>query len=278
MRVTNTFLISVLLGITVLGCNPVVNMFAFHPDSVNVMPTENLPHEVQEFTIATEDNVKITSLYLPNEKSNRLLIYFHGNAGNIYHRIPSLLQLHKFGINVIGVSYRGYGKSEGNPSEAGIYADGEAMVQHAIDRLGFYEQNIIIFGRSIGTTVAISTAQNKNIRGLILVTPLTSGKEQAKASGLSSISLLAGDSFDNITKINNIKSPLLVIHGTNDQIIPYSMGKEIFDRANVKKSFVRIEGADHNNLHAKFSQEYWLPIFKFIGKEEKVPEGLDIDQ
>jgi fermentation-respiration switch protein FrsA (DUF1100 family) len=264
MKVISTFSISILMGLTVLGCKPIINLLAFHPDKVDVIPTDKLPHGIRELTISTEDKVRITSLYLPSTESDRLLIFFHGNAGNVYHRIPSLLRLNKMGINVIGVSYRGYGKSGGVPTEEGIYLDGKTIFQYAVKQMGFSQENIIIFGRSIGTTVAINTAQDKKIRGVILVTPLTSGKEHAKARGLGLISSLAGDSFDNITKIENIEAPLLVIHGTSDHVIPYSMGKEIFDRAKVKKEFVKIEGADHNNLHDAYEREYWPPIARFI--------------
>ncbi|NOY72669.1 MAG: alpha/beta hydrolase [Gammaproteobacteria bacterium] len=264
MKIISTFSILILLGFTVLGCELIINKFAFHPDNVNVIPADKLPHGIQEITISTKDKVKITSLYLPSSESDKLLIYFHGNAGNIYHRIPSLLKLSQLGVNVIGVSYRGYGKSDGDPSEEGIYLDGQAIFQYAVERMGFSKENIIIFGRSIGTTVAINTAQNKKIGGVILVTPLTSGKDQAKVGGLWAISSLAGNSFDNFTKIENIDSPLLVIHGTDDSVIPYSMGKKIFDKAKVKKEFVKIKGANHNNLHDVFEQEYWLPIIQFI--------------
>ena len=136
---------------------------------------------------------------------------------------------------MIGASYRGYGKSDGEPTEEGVYLDGKAIFQYAVEHLGFPKKNIIIFGRSIGTAVAINTAQHQKICRVILVTPLTSGQDQAKAGGFGAISTLAGNSFDNITKLENIESPLLVIHGTNDRVIPYSMGQAIFDRAKVKK-------------------------------------------
>lgn len=264
MKAMWTFTISALIGISMLGCKPIVNEFAFYPDNVNVIPANNLPNGIQEITINTDDNVELISLFLPSTESKKLLIYFHGNAGNIYHRIPSLLQIHNTGVSVIGVSYRGYGKSEGDPSEEGIYLDGEAIYQHAVERMGFSKENIILFGRSIGTAVAINIAQNKQLRGIILVTPLTSGSDLAKAIGLGAVASLAEGSFNNITKVENIKSPLLVIHGTSDRIIPYSMGREIFDRANVKKEFVKIDGANHNNLHDDYKQKYWPPILRFI--------------
>jgi len=241
-----------------------VNYFAFYPDTSNVIATEKLPANVQEITISTEDQVNITSLYLPSAGSEKLLIYFHGNAGNIYHRLSDLQQLQSFGVNVIGVSYRGYGKSEGSPSEAGIYLDGKAVYQHAIERMEFSASNIIILGRSIGSTAAVDLAQGKELHGLILVTPLSSGKEQAATSGLGLISALAGEFFDNLTKIENLKSPLLVIHGTDDYVVPFAMGKAIYDRANAKKEFIKIDGAGHNNLQNTYPDEYWQPIYEFI--------------
>ena len=173
---TAIYLTLTLLTVSMFGCKALVNKLAFRPDSVNVIPSSKLPPEIEEISIRTKDGEKLTSLYLSSPESNKVLIYFHGNEGNIYHRIPSLLQLHKFGVNVLGVSYRGYGKSEGEPTEEGVYLDGESIYQYVIEEMGISSENVILFGRSIGTTVAINTAMNKDIRGVILVTPLTSKK------------------------------------------------------------------------------------------------------
>jgi len=254
----------IFLSLVISGCKPIINHFAFYPDTANVIATEKLPVDVQEITITTGDQIKITSLYLPSAGSEKLLIYFHGNAGNIYHRLSDLQQLQSFGVNVIGVSYRGYGKSDGSPSEAGIYLDGKATYQYAIERLGFTADNIIILGRSIGSTAAVDLAQGKELRGIILVTPLSNGKEQATASGLGMFSALAGESFDNLTKIENLQSPLLVIHGTDDYVVPFAMGKAIYDRAKVTKAFIKIDGAGHNNLQNAYPDKYWQPIYEFV--------------
>ena len=264
MKIGSLILILAAPGIFLGGCKAIVNMLAFYPDSDNVIHKELLPMGIEEFEVETEDKIKIKSLYLPARESDKVIIYFHGNAGNIYNRIPSLTQLREYGLNVIGVSYRGYGKSDGEPSEEGVYLDGEAIFNYVSKRLGFAHKNIVIVGRSIGTTVAINTAQHKNIGGLVLVTPLTSGKAHANAGSLSLFSSLAGDSFNNIRKMENITTPVLVIHGTKDRVIPYSMGKELFNAVNSKKEFVTIEGAGHNNLHDVYGQKYWLSISDFL--------------
>lgn len=248
------------------GCEQIVNKMAFHPDSKNVIPVDQLPRNVHEVFFETRDKIKLQGYYLPSKLSGRIAIYFHGNAGNIGHRIPDLLRINGFGIHVLGVSYRGYGKSAGKPSEAGIYTDGQAAFNFAVRELGFSEEQIIVFGRSIGTSVAIDLSRHKNIGGLILVSPLTSGAKQAKASGLGLIAFIAGNSFNNIGKIKSVRCPVLIIHGTKDKIIPFTMGEEIYQNARTPKKLVEIKGANHNNLSTRYAHKYWPPIKDFINR------------
>jgi uncharacterized protein len=255
-----------ILVIASIGCKTVVNKLAFHPDTTNTILPEQLPENVQEIYITTEDGLKIQSYLIPDKSSKKIVVYYHGNAGNISHRLSDLSQIRQFGINVLGVGYRGYGKSNGSPSEEGIYLDGKSALEYATNDLGFNMENVYIFGRSIGTTVAVNTAQNKSIAGLILVAPLTSGNDQAKATGLRFISFMAGDSFNNIGKVKNLTSPVLIIHGSKDRVIPYEMGVEIYNEFKTEKKLVTIDGAGHNNISSHFKNEYWKPIFKFIKK------------
>ena len=258
------YLLILLAAASLGGCKAVVNRIAFHPDNANLPSADQLPQGVEEILIETEDGLQLTSLYLPSSDSREVLIYFHGNGGNVYRRLPSLLKLQDLGINVIGVSYRGYGKSEGAPTESGVYLDGKAALAYATDVLGFPEDRNILLGRSLGTTVAVEIAQNRDLMGVILVTPLTSGKAMAKEIGLSWLAPLAGDAFDNLSKIEALEAPLLMIHGTEDEITPFFMGQELVERARTEKEFIRIEGGDHNDLHLEFEQEYWSSIERFI--------------
>lgn len=246
------------------GCDPIINIMAFHPDSSDVIAVEHLPKSVKEVFLETEDNLKLQSYYLPDKQSDLILIYFHGNAGNIGHRIYDLMKINSLGMNVLGISYRGYGKSEGKPDEAGIYIDGKTAVLYSNKTLGFPMSKIYILGRSIGTTVAVNSAQNIDIGGLILVSPLLNGRAQAKASGLGYVAFLAGDSFNNSDKIENVKSPVLIIHGTADRVIPFSMGEVLFNRVKTQKQFIKIDGANHNDLSTQFYNVYWSSIDTFI--------------
>jgi uncharacterized protein len=252
--------------IVLLGCDPIVNFFAFFPDTKNVLPAEKLPPAVEEVFFNTSDNETLQAYLLENKNAKKLLIYFHGNAGNISHRLSDLLTINKMNITVLGISYRGYGKSSGTPSEKGIYTDGYAAFTYATQTLGFSPGNIFIFGRSIGTTVAVNTAQHKNLAGLILVTPLSSGKAQAKAQGFGLLSFVAENAFDNLSKMPSIKCPLLVIHGTMDEVLSYAMGKEIYEAAKTEKQFVTITGGGHNNLSFFKPDQYWGAIKSFISK------------
>ncbi len=277
MRTKFAILISALVVFVATGCSSIVNKMAFHPDRVSHIPKERLPLGVEEKFFDTEDGIRIQSYFLADNSSEMLAIFFHGNAGNISHRLLDLLQLRQFGLNVLGVGYRGYGKSEGKPSEKGIYLDGEAALKFAISELGFDEENIIVFGRSIGTTVAINTSQERDIAGLILVSPLTSGKDQAKATGLGLVSFLAGSSFNNIDKVENITCPTLVIHGTDDRVIPYRMGVNIYNEIQSKKTMVTIDGAGHNNISTEFQQEYWEAVSSFVKMEKMNANNPDAD-
>lgn len=246
------------------GCSSLTNNLAFHPDTESKIPVGQIPSSTQEHFIASTGNIQLQSYFLPHKSSDKLVIYFHGNAGNISHRMPDLIQLNHMGVNVLGISYRGYGSSTGKPSEDGIYEDGIATLNYATNDLNFKQENIFMLGRSIGTTVAINTAQSKNISGLILISPLTSGDDQAKEMGLGSISSIAGKSFNNIAKVKNISCPTIVIHGTHDRVIPLHMGESIYNELNTEKRFIKIQGANHNNLSTQYAKEYWLHIGKFI--------------
>ncbi len=264
-------LLASLVTLLLTGCNAAINRFAFYPERTEKLASFQLPPNVNDVFLVTDDSIKIHSYFIPDNSSRKLLIYFHGNAGNISGRLDDLMTISRFGISVLGVSYRGYGKSDGRPSERGIYADGEAALKYATEDLGFALGNIILFGHSLGSTVAINTARNRNIAGLILVSPLASGADQARQSGFGSVAFVAGDAFDNIGKIEDVRSPILIIHGTNDRVIPVEMGRRLYRKAHGRKQLVMIEGGGHNDLPTRFATEYWGPVSAYVAA---MPPGI----
>ena len=256
-----------LMGGLMIGCQPVLNFFAFHPDRQFLLQESQLPQGIKEVQFSSLDGETLFGLFLPDSASKHLLLYFQGNAGNIYHRIEDLQTLNEMGMNVLGLSYRGYGKSTGSPSEKGIYQDGKAALNYAQNELGFKFSNIILFGRSIGSAVAVELAQKNDFGAMILVSPITSAKAQAKASGMGALASLAGDAFNNLEKVKNITTPVLIIHGKEDQIIPYQMGREIYNAINAPKEFVEIPRAGHNDLSSGLYPQYWQAVEKFVTKK-----------
>ncbi len=242
------------------------NKMTFYPDKTSEIPAQNISEYVAEIYLQTCDGETIqTFLFNHADKEKRtLVIYFHGNAGNLYHRIDNAEAIYSMNNNVLLVSYRGYAKSTGKPSEKGIYQDGEAAIKYAKEFLGYSENEIVIFGRSLGTTVAVHNSQNRNFKGVILVTPLTSGKGMAKAMGLGFIKIIAGNSYNSLEKINNLQSPILIIHGTKDNVVPYNMGKELYESYNGEKEIVTIKNGGHNNLQDLDSNTYWGAIKLFL--------------
>jgi len=246
------------------ACNSLVNFFAFHPNDSYIVAAEALPSNTKEVFFETDDSVRVQALYLNNPSVDIVTIFFHGNAGNVYHRLDNLQHLRQLGTSVFAVSYRGYAKSEGSPSEAGIYQDGKAAFDYLTRELGIAPSRIFIFGRSIGSTVATNLAQNKDIAGLILVSPMTNGHDMASAMGLGFAAPFTGNTFENDKKINHVNAPLLIIHGSRDTIIPVSMGRKIFDAAKEPKVFHEIRGAGHNDLTHRFADSYWKAISSFL--------------
>ncbi len=264
MKLINTIIL--LQVFFLIGCSNIRNKMTFYPDTKYEINKENFPLFASELIIKTSDQEKLQAFYFTHRDTSNhsLVIYFHGNAGNLYGRFEYAEKLYKMNHNVLLVSYRGYAKSTGKPNEKGIYIDGESAVKFAIDSLGYSMENITIIGRSLGSTVAINTAQEKKIKGVILISPLTSGKEVVRASGMKTFAFIAGKSYNSIDKINNLKTPILIIHGTNDEVIPYSMGKSLFNTYQGIKHFVPIEKGKHNNLEIVNPELFWGEIEKFL--------------
>jgi fermentation-respiration switch protein FrsA (DUF1100 family) len=256
---------SILIIVTLSSCG-VKDKLTFFPDTTSAIPEKDIPSYTTEHWIETSDGETIQSfLFLHNKnRKSPLIIYFHGNAGNLYHRFDNVVRLFDMDHDVLLVSYRGYSKSTGKPNEKGIYIDGTSAVNYATQSLGYKEDKISIFGRSLGSAVAIHISQHRNFKNLILITPLTSGKEMASAMGLGFLKFVAGDSYNSLEKINNIHSRVLIIHGDRDEVVPYQMGERLFQVYNGDKHMVTISGGRHNDLAEVDPMMFWGEIEKFL--------------
>ena len=247
-----------------------VNALAFHP-SKSIPSLPGMPSSIEELTLTASDGTQLQAFLHKHPTSKRLILFFHGNAGNAYGRLGDLHMLAKeTASNVLLLSYRGYGKSEGSPNEQGVYLDAEAALLYAKNALGFDERHIFLLGRSLGSAVAINLAQQRALAGLILVSPLTSGQEMAKVMGLGWMAGIAGAPLNSIDKVSNISSPALFIHGDADKVIPIEMGLRLFEAyPGAQKTFQKIPGAGHNDIVAIAGPAYWTWMRSFMDEVQQ---------
>ncbi len=194
------------------------------------------------------------------------LLYFHGNGGNISHRLERTKMLVEYlGLDVFLVDYRGYGRSTGSADEAGLSADGEAIYEAGRAR-GFSPEQIVIFGESLGAAVAIETALRKPARALLLEAPFLSIPKMAKTIYPFLPSSLVRTKFDNEAKIGRIGIPKLVVAAEKDDVVPFEQTRRLFEVAAEPKQFFVIRGAAHNNTYIVGGREY-LEVWRGFLKE-----------
>ena len=207
----------------------------YHP-VVNNYSGEKLTMPVSKVKILTDDNIELQAWYHQKNVDNyKTILFLHGNAGSLENRIYKLNHFNNLDINFLILAWRGFSGNKGKPTESGLYIDAENAVQWLIAK-GIKEENIIIYGESLGTGVATEIAQNKNFAGIILESPFTSMVEAGKSKyPLFPVRLLLKDKYESNKKIQNIKSPILIMHGEEDEIVPFWMGKKLYELANTPK-------------------------------------------
>jgi fermentation-respiration switch protein FrsA (DUF1100 family) len=235
----------------------------FPHNKVETTPTAiSLQHE--DITLTTNDGVQLNAWWIPHPDSRATLLFFHGNAGNISHRLNSIGIFHRLGLSVFIIDYRGYGNSTGTPSEQGTYIDAETAWNYLVNEKNIPPENIIIFGRSLGGAVATELAEKHTSAALIVESSFSSITDIGKHYyPYLPTRLLARIKYPTINRIPNIKSPVLIIHSIEDDIIPYENGKLLYEAAKEPKSFLQING-DHNNGFMISGEKYINGIDSFI--------------
>jgi fermentation-respiration switch protein FrsA (DUF1100 family) len=186
---------------------------------------------VREVSLTTADGLSLLSWYLPPRDHRPVVVYFHGNGGHIGYRSDRLRRFARDGYGVLMLEYRGYGGNPGSPSEAGFYADGAAALDF-LDQQGIVPNQLVLYGESLGTAVAVQMAGQREIAGLILEAPFTSVAEVAQYHyPFVPASLLVRDRFDSLSSVSMVKVPILVLHGGRDTVIPIRLGRALLDAA-----------------------------------------------
>jgi len=219
--------------------------FIYFPEPARTPPRSVGLPDVSERIISTPDGERLVSWYGKAKPGQPTLLYFHGNGGALEYRNVSFRHFFDQGLGVFMMSYRGYSGSTGEPSEAANVADAK-LAYEALLKEGVRPQDIILYGESLGSGVAIQVAAEKPVAGIILDSPYTSVAElAARLYPWLPVNLLLKDRYDSILHIRNVHAPLLVVHGEADDIIPVEMGRRLFAAANEPKAIVTIPGGGH---------------------------------
>lgn len=225
----------------------------------------------EDVYITTQDRVRLNGWFIKNPNAKYTLIFFHGNAGNISHRLDKIAVFYKTGLNIFIIDYRGYGKSEGNPSEQGLYSDALAAYDYLDQRTDIDTNKLIAYGESLGGAVAVDLATKRKMAGLIVDSSFTSVPEMAQAKSVWVPGFLISTKMDSLSKIKRVNVPKLFIHSPNDEIIPYSMGEKLYNAAPAPKGFLKIKGS-HNEGFLMSRELFAQGVVKFLGELDKIRE------
>jgi len=225
-------------------------------------PAATKTYDPNEFTIKNQSH-SISAVYLQDNKNRYTILYSHGNAADLHQLKPWIVNLYQHGYNVLAYDYDGYGHSQGRTSENNCYADSTLAYNYLIKTKHIQPRDIILMGHSMGTGVTTKLAAQVSVGGVILQSPMLSIYRI-----ITHFPLFYPDYFPSYRYINKIHAPILIIHGTADQNIPFYHGKKLYHLANQPKTFISVQGAGHNNISSVLGGKYFEIIRKFTNNLE----------
>lgn len=220
--------------------------------------------DYEEVWLETSDGVTLHGWFIPAASPRGVLLFFHGNAGNISHRLDSIDTFHRLGLSTFIIDYRGYGRSQGRPTEQGTYQDAEAAWRYLVEERQISPADIIIFGRSLGGGVASWLAQQYSPGALILESTFTSVTDMAaRQYPFLPVRQLGRIHYDTLARLPEIDCPILIIHSPDDRIIPYEHSQRLYAAARDPKEFLEIRGG-HNDGFIISASDYEARLDGFI--------------
>ena len=265
-------IVGLLLGVLVLsfltGCwNWFIESQVFFPDRTIDQTPADFGLRYEDIWFESADHVRLHGWLIPASTPTYLLLFCHGNAGNISHRLDNIRLLHQKGINVFIFDYRGYGRSEGRISEQGFYLDSEAAHQEARKWTEQYEAKLVIFGRSLGGIAATHLGATRACNGIILESTFTNMGAMARAHyPLPFTERLLKHRLNAVGEIAQIRAPILFFHGDKDRIVPIQLGRTLYEAAPNPKEFVTLTGAGHNDTYFVGGNDYFDKLKAFMDK------------
>jgi len=223
--------------------------------------------EYEDVYFEASDGVKLNGWFVPSKKRSATMLYYHGNAGNISHRLPIIKMFNEMGIDVFIFDYRGYGKSKGFPSEEGIYRDGFAAYDYLLSRPDVDKGKLVLYGKSIGAAVATEVLKRREAKALITEGAFTSAPDMAgELYPILPLKYVIVSKYDSLSNIKTLDLPVLVIHAKDDEIIPFSHGKRIFEAAREPKKVLEVYGG-HNYAIILEPEKFSRVIRQFLKKQ-----------
>ena len=263
------------VGVTVIPwlLRSVTDSMLFYPARGQHVTPAQVGLSYEERFVTTEDGVRVQTWWLPAaERGTTTVITFHGNAGTVADRLPWIQTVVEAGVSVLAVEYRGYGDSEGRPSEEGLAADARAGLALARELAAARGDRIVVHGRSLGGAVAIRLASDvagaaPALDGVIVESTFTALRDMANRSGIPLASHLVAYEFASVDRIVESPVPLLVVHGEADELIPVAMGERLVERARAagrEVTWLSVPGGTHNDTWFVGGRRYWDAVFRFI--------------
>ena len=240
--------------------------YVYYPERVLSSSPSSIGLDFESISFETRDGVKLSGWFIPRENARGVILFCHGNAGNISHRLESIQIFHRLGLDILIFDYRGYGQSEGKPSEQGTYQDAEAAWRYLIEERQVDPNEIIVFGRSLGGAVASWLAQSHTPRALILESAFTSLRDiAARLYPYLPVRLLLRFEYNTAEYLGRVNCPVLIVHSREDEIMPFSHGRRLFEVANEPKRFLELTGT-HNEGFLTSGKRYEEGLNAFISE------------
>ncbi len=225
--------------------------------------------EAEDHWFEAADGVRLHGWWIPHPNPRGTVLYCHGNSGSLGSEIDTLRRFRRLRCNLFAFDYRGYGRSEGAPKEAGLYRDVRGAYRFLVGELAVPESEVILFGHSLGGAVAVDAATECQVAGLVVQNSLTQMRDMAKVNFTDPVGSrlpihwVARNQFRSIDKIGSVDCPVLIIHGRLDQRIPIEQGRRLFEAAAEPREFLEIPGAGHNDIARRGRLRYWLRLSQF---------------
>jgi len=264
-------LVVILLG----GIRFILPSLVFMPAARLVSSPETLGYNFEDVYMTTSDNLRIPGWYIPAPKARATLLFFHGNAGNISHRLDSLEIFHELGLSVLIVSYRGFGRSEGSPTINGTRLDALAAWSWLTEYREIPADRIVVFGRSLGGAVAMELMRSATPGALILESTFSSLADMSPFPSVITPILLGADYWNSEATARSLTVPTLVIHSQRDEVVPFRQGRRVYEAIAGEKFFFEIIG-DHNSGFLDSYDIYVAKLDSFLTSffgERETPEG-----